>query len=265
MLIKPLLLPRDLHVLDCPVTHVRRSEVHLLTAKRNAWNSTTINQYKTSSAIFTNAISARKAAERQRKPGTYFEIDEIPSLIFDIAQRSLVVCQLNTSPLFRSWNIPRVMIARDYPIAGIEVFNMFAGGNYRESISGWRAMEGEPHVILGIVEGDALASSAGRGQLQLERSSVESGGWMSFRVVRKTRANPSHIERVIGELGHLTQQQLRVHEIADRFHVTSANVLAMLQIIGAPAKGPRSWVDVAAIDQIRPLIRKLLRYRVAQP
>jgi hypothetical protein len=88
---------------------------------------------------------------------------------------------------------------------------------------------------------------------------------MSFRVVRKTRANPSHIELVIGELGHLTQQQLRVHEIADRSHVTSANVLDMLQIIGTPAKGPRSWVDVAAIDQIPPLARKLLRDRVAQP
>ncbi|MBP1137320.1 hypothetical protein JOE31_003552 [Arthrobacter sp. PvP023] len=265
MLISSLSLPRDLYLLEGEITCVRRSEVHLLTARRNAWNSTTINQYKTSSAIFTNATSARKAAERQRKPGTYFEIAEIPSLVFDLAQRSLVVCQLNASPLFRSWNIPKVMIARDYSMTGIEVFNMFAGGSYRESVSGWRYTEGEPDVILGTAEGNPLASSQGRGQLQLERSSVESGGWMSFSVVRKTRANPTHIERVIGELGHLTQQQLRVNEVAARFHVTSAHVLDMLRVVGSPAKSNRSWVDVAAIDQIRPLARKLLRERVQQP
>lgn len=256
MLIKPVSLPEDLHLLAGHVTCVRRSAVNLLTARHNAWHSTTTNLYRTNAATFTTASSARRAAERQRKSGTYFVIVEIPSLVFDLAERSLVVTQLNVSPLFKSWNAPQALITRNFPITGVEVLNIFSSGNYRESTSGWQVAQGEPDVILGIAEVTEVTTSYGRGMLHLERSFVESGGRMSFSVARTHRTNPSHIERIIRELTHLTHHRLRVHEVARRFRTTSSSVLHLLEIVGSPAKGPRSWVEVATIDQIRSLARK---------
>ncbi|MDQ0665396.1 hypothetical protein QFZ35_003894 [Arthrobacter ulcerisalmonis] len=256
MLIKPVSLPEDLHLLADHVTCVRRSAVHLLTARHNAWHSTTTNLYRTNAATFTTASSARRAAERQRKAGTYFVIVEIPSLVFDLGERSLVVTQLNVSPLFKSWNAPQALTLRNIAMTGVDVVNVFSSRNYRESTSGWQVSQGQPDVILGISEGTELTTSHGRGMLHLERSSAESGGWMSFSVVRTRRANPTHLERIIGELNHLTHQRLRVHEVASRFRITSADVLNLLEMAGSPAKGPRSWVEVASIDQIRALARK---------
>jgi hypothetical protein len=47
MLIKPVSLPRDLHLLDNPVAYIRRSNVRLLTARRNTWHSRTLKRYST--------------------------------------------------------------------------------------------------------------------------------------------------------------------------------------------------------------------------
>jgi hypothetical protein len=212
MLIKPVSLPRDLHLLNTPVAYVRRSDVHLLTARRNAWQGTTISHYRTNAPAFTNAASAFEAAELRRKPGTYFVTDEMPSLVFDLDGLSLVVIHLNASPQFRSWKIPAAMTARDSPMTGLEVFKMFAGSHYREAMSGWRIPDGEPPVILGMLESTALATSHGRRHLQLRRSSIKSGR-MSFSIERGTDAKPAHLERIIEELGHLTHQKYPVHEI----------------------------------------------------
>jgi hypothetical protein len=90
---------------------------------------------------------------------------------------------------------------------------MFAGSRYREATSGWRISDGEPDVIVGIVESAALATSDGQGQIQLRRSSIQSGGRMTFSIEQRTDANAAHLERIIEELGHLTHQKYPVHEI----------------------------------------------------
>jgi hypothetical protein len=213
MLIKPVSLPRDLQLLDTPVAYIRRSDVHLLTARRNAWHSTTLKHYSTNAPAFSTVTSACESAELRRRPGTYFVIDEKPSLVFDLDGLSLVVTHLNASPRFSSWKIPAAMTDRDSPITGLEVFNMFAGSRYREATSGWRISDGEPDVIVGIVESAALATSDGQGQIQLRRSSIQSGGRMTFSIEQRTDANAAHLERIIEELGHLTHQKYPVHEI----------------------------------------------------
>ncbi|MEO5321446.1 hypothetical protein PV761_23035 [Arthrobacter sp. CC3] len=213
MLIKPVSLPRDLHLLVTPVAYIRRSDVHLLTARRNAWQNTTLKRYMTTEPAYSTVMSARAAAELRRRPGTYFVIDEKPSLVFDLAGLSLVVTHLNASPRFRSWKIPAAMTDRDTPITGLEVFNMFAGSRYREAMSGWRISDGKPDVILGVVESAALATSDGREQMLLRRSSVQSGGRMTFRIEQSTDADAAHLERIVEELAHLTQQKYPVHEI----------------------------------------------------
>lgn len=213
MLIKPVSLPRDLHLLDTPAAYIRRSDVHLLTARRNAWHSTTLNHYRTTAPAFSTVTSACESAELRRRPGTYFVIDEKPSLVFDLAGLSLVVIHLNASPRFRSWKIPAEMTARNSPITGLDVFKMFAGSNYRQATSGWGISDGEPDVILGIVESAALATSDDQRQIQLRRSSIKSGGRMTFSIEQSTDANAAHLERIIEELGHLTHQEYPVHEI----------------------------------------------------
>ncbi|MHA7297211.1 hypothetical protein [Pseudarthrobacter sp. MDT3-1] len=214
MLIKPVSLPRDLHLLDTPVAYVRRSDVHLLTARRNAWHSTTLNNYRTTAPAFSTVMSAWESAELRRAPGTYFVIDERPSLVFDLDGLSLVVIHLNASPRFGSWKIPAAMTDRDSPITGLEVFNMFAGSRYREATSGWRISDGEPDVIVGILESAALSTSDGQAQIQLRRSSIDSGRRITFSIEQRTDANAAHLERIIEELGHLTRQKYPVHEIS---------------------------------------------------
>ena len=126
MLIRPVSLTRDLQSLDTPVAYIRRSDIHLLTARRNAWNNTMINRYSASEPAYTTVMSAWKEAELRRKPGTYFEIDETPSLVFDLDGISLVVTHLNASSPFKSWKIPAEMTNRDSPITGLDVIDMFA-------------------------------------------------------------------------------------------------------------------------------------------
>lgn len=212
MLIKPVSLLRDLHLLDTPVAYVRRSDVHLLTARRNAWNSKMLNRYTTTAPAFSTVMSARKSAEGRRGPGTYFEIDEIPSLVFDLDGFSLVVIHINASQVFKSWKIPAALAPRDSPMTGLEVLRLFSGGHYREASSGWRISDGEPHVILGIVESAAVATSYGETHVLLRRSSPKSGK-LTFNIAQRTGANAAHLERIIEELGHLTLQKYPVHDI----------------------------------------------------
>lgn len=140
-------------------------------------------------------------------------------------------------------------------MTGIETF--FSNVNYRECVSGWGLKDGGPDALMGLADTNRLSSSTGRRQLQLERSSVDSSGWMYFNTVRKIRSNPSHLDRIIGELDHLTHRDLRVHEVAARFRTTSSTVLGLLENIGAPAKVPRSWVDANTnnVERIRALLR----------
>ena len=73
------------------------------------------------------------------------------------------------------------MTDRDSPITGLEVFNIVCG-RYREATSGWRISDGEPDVIVGIVESAALATSDGQGQIQLRRSSIIPAEAMNFSI-----------------------------------------------------------------------------------
>lgn len=249
MLIRRLSLPNDLGLLGQMVTSVRSSQAHVLTARRNAWHDTLLNRYTTSAAIFTETRSARQAAEDQRGRGTFFEVDEMPALVFDLAQLSLVVTHLNVSPPFRSWNRPNMMTERRLSMTGMEVFNIFSSAHYREATSGWRIGDGEPTVIMGLVNSESL-SKIRPSQLRLERSSVASDGWMYFTVMKQTRANRSHLDRIIDEIGHLCHRRLRVHEVADRFRISSSQVLELLARVGAPAKGPRTWVEAEVMEQL---------------
>lgn len=213
MLIKPVSLARDLQLLDTPVAYIRRSDIHLLTARRNAWNSTMLNHYRTIEPTFSNVGSAWNAAERRRKPGTYFEISEERSLVFDLAVFSLVVTHVNAFSPFSSWKIPAAMNVRDSPITGLDAFNMFAGSRYREMVSGWRISDGEPDVLIGIVKSSALRTSDDQSKNRLWRSSVQSGGKMMFNIRQRMEVRDAYLKGISEGLAHLTLQKYPVHEI----------------------------------------------------
>lgn len=213
MLIKPISLSRDVELLDVPVACIRHSNVHLLTARRNAWNSVMLNQYKTTEPAYSSVISASKAAESRRKPGTYFEIGEKPSLVLDLDGHSLVVIHLNTSQPFSSWVLPAAMTDDDSPITGLDAFVMFAGSRYREATSGWRTSNGAPDLIVGIAKSSALATSDTRQPIVMRRSSIQSGGRMKFDTAQRDDANAAHLERIIDNLTGRTQQKYPLHEI----------------------------------------------------
>lgn len=148
MLIKPGSIPTHSLFLKDPVSLVRRSEVYVLTAVRNAWHRTKINRYRPNDAMFTTSVSARSAAFPRRQRGTY--------LVFDLPNFSLVIVHLNVTPPFRKWKLPSVIGNSHRTLVGGDVVNLFEGDNFGSSSSGWSANVGEQTVLMGIVDTDAL-------------------------------------------------------------------------------------------------------------
>lgn len=205
MLIQSVVLPRDTHTLDGVVHLTRRSSVWILTARRNAWHSVLTNYYQSNEAIFTSPASARLYAEDRRKRGTFFEIEELPALVFDMEKFSLVVVHLNETPPFKRWAWPTSF--SQSTLKGIDILRGFSSRYYRQFPSGWAREEGDPAVITGLVDFRMLATASGQHDYWLERSSVEPDGWMTFHRVRSRRITITHLERITEELNAALQER----------------------------------------------------------
>lgn len=253
MLIKPVSIPTQSLFLKEPVSLVRRSEVYVLTAARNAWHRTKINRYTPNDAMFTTSVSARSAAFPRRQRGTYFLIYEVPALVFDLPNFSLVIVHLNATPPFRKWKLPSVIGNSHRTLVGGDVVKLFEGDNFGSSSSGWSANFGEQTVLMGMVDTDALPTSRTQRRLRLECSFVDSG-LMHFKEVSKTPMSRLYLDRIVTDLDNSTYQRRRVHEVARRHNTKSSKILELLVKIGSPAKGPRSWVGADDVDRIRRLL-----------
>ncbi len=249
MLIKSVSRYRHKELLERNVTSVRGTVVYVLTARRNAWHSTRISRYSSDEAIFTNAASARLAAEGRRKAGTYFVVAELPALVFDLHDISLVAVHLNVLPPFKTWKPPLNLSQRRATLSGSEVVEAFGSSHYRSKESGWRIHDGEPTVILGVVARGHCQRPLKR-RFSVEVSYIESHR-MYFRTARQSQISCSHIERIAGELGHLVKQPLRVHQLARELGVSSSYLRAMLEGHGHSAKVARSWLDAETVEEAR--------------
>lgn len=251
MRIRPLKLPHDLEILESKVASIHESKVYLLTERRNAWHDTLINRYSLNTATFTNIESAKRAAEDLRKAGSFFEIDEMQSLVLDLDKISLVVTHINASPPMRTWHAPLATTNKQKSLTGVEAFNILSGETYREATSGWRSSGGAPDVLVGVIESGNMHAGPFSKSLSLYRSSVASNRKLSFAVRRKSRANSTHLDRVLNELGSRTHQRRRVHEIAKNLQISSSQLLQLLIEVGASASGPRSWLSADEVETVR--------------
>ena len=202
MLIAPVSPQRDDHLLGCSVLTTGRSVGYMLTRRRNAWHSTTINQFNSSEPLFTNLATAERAAERRRERGTYFEIDAGPVLVCDLGDSSLVISQLNTPQPFANWKAPRNLAEGDTPMTGLDLVKSFGELYFRDAESGWPVHSGQPTVIVGIVSSFSLLVAIGHEPFAVRRSQVEAGE-MFFKMARTELIDTTAVDRVAKELGRI--------------------------------------------------------------
>ncbi|TFB48702.1 hypothetical protein [Cryobacterium tagatosivorans] len=174
----------------------------MLTRRRNAWHSTTINQYFSTEPLFTDLAAAERAAEKRRERGTYFEIDAGPVLVCDLGDSSLVVSHLNTSQPFANWTAPRHLTEGDTPVTGLDLVKSFGELYFRDAESGWPLHAGQPTVIVGIVSSFSLSIDVGDAPFTVRRSEVEAGE-MYFTEVRTDVIDTTAVARIAEELGRI--------------------------------------------------------------
>jgi hypothetical protein len=63
------------------LTEAGVARVSMLTRGRNAWHSTWVRHYQGPTAMFTNLIAAKRAAEPLRERGNVFYVTEAPALV----------------------------------------------------------------------------------------------------------------------------------------------------------------------------------------
>lgn len=77
-------------------------KIHYILSGRNAWHTTWVNQYS-SGCMHENFFSASMRAEELRNQGSVFYILEIPALVVEGKRQTLVVTQINTDDVLRSY------------------------------------------------------------------------------------------------------------------------------------------------------------------
>lgn len=88
---------------DALVVQVETARVALLIAGRNAWHSTWVSRYRTTSAMFGDVKAAKRAAEPLRKQGTQFSVREVPALVLRSWASTLVLLDFHTENCFASY------------------------------------------------------------------------------------------------------------------------------------------------------------------
>lgn len=257
MLIAPVSVRRDAALLKERAVKARPCIVYLLLERRNAWHSTTLNQYSSSAPLFSSFHAARSAAESRRKAGSYFVIADKPALTFDFEMQSLVVVDLNTSKPFAKWALPPAMADRKSPVSADEVLRAFSESYFGQQSSGWNVRGSDPTVVIGVAESKALSPYVEETTFTRRASYIQSG-LMLYSSGAKEDIDSSALLRLAWLMGQrgLTEaradlQRLRVIQLAAQLQVDTKTVRDLLEQIGAPAKGPRSWVEPQTVEEMR--------------
>lgn len=257
MLIAPISTRREAALLHERTHMVRTCIVYLLLERRNAWHSTRLNQYSSSQPAFTSLTAAKLAAEARRKAGSYFVIEETPALAFDLDRKSLVVINLNTAQPFKNWAFPSSFSHRESPLLAKEVLQAFSEEYVGLKTSGW--IHGPvPTVLIGVTETPALSVRVGESACKRWVSHVVSGAMLYTCPSSGQDVNPCALDHIAWVMGHrgLTEaptdsQRLRVSHLATQLQMDTRTLRVLLEDLGAPAKGPRSWIEPRTVEEVR--------------
>lgn len=260
MLIAPATESKDAVRVGKRANATRICAVFLLLERRNAWHSTKLNQYSSSAPLFSNFHAASLAAETRRKAGSYFVISSKVALTFDFGKQSIVVVNLNTSKPFERWSLPPALAQRRSPLTPEDVFKSFSPSYFGHQASGWNAHGPEANLITGVASSDALSPYFQEKPLARWVSYIESG-IMLFSHVSGENVDISALDKIAWDMGRrgLTERRadvrrLRVHQLAAQLLVDTKAVRHVLEHLGKPAKGPRSWVERPTVEEVRLLL-----------
>lgn len=103
------LLLSDKAFCDSPLLSVRPAQLYALLANRNAWHSTTSRVYNGPKGLYGSLDGAQQAAEGLRKPGTWFNILEVPGLAIRGESGLVVATEHHSRSPYGRWRNPRKM------------------------------------------------------------------------------------------------------------------------------------------------------------
>ena len=260
MLIAPATVSKDAARVGKRAHAARICAVYLLLERRNAWHSTKLNQYSSSEPLFSDFHTASLAAETRRKAGSYFVISSKLALTFDFGKQSVVVVNLNTSKPLERWSLPPGLVQRKAPLTPEDVLRAFSPSYFGHQASGWNVVGPEPTVITGVAHSDALSSYVQEKPLSRWVSFIESGTMLYSRASEGS-VDFSALDQIAWNMGRrgLTEaradvRRFRVSQLAAQLQIDSKAVRHLLENLGKPAKGPRSWVDAHTVEEVRQLL-----------
>ena len=257
MFIAPATVSKDVARIGKRAHAVRICVVYLVVERRNAWHGKRLNQYSSSEPLFSDFHTASLAAETRRKAGSSFMITSKLALTFDFGKRSVVVVNLNSPKPFERWSLPLTLVHRKAPLTSGDVFRAFSCNYFGHQATGWRLDGPEPTVIVGVANSAALSSYVQEKPLWLWTSYIESGTMLYSRFSGRN-IDFSALDHIAWNLGRrgLTEERadvrsLRVNQLAAQLKVDTKAVRQLLEHLGKPAKGPRSWVDAPTVEETR--------------
>lgn len=107
---------------------------YIVTRQRNAWHSTTSNDYRGPSSLASSFWDARMAAERWRTQGSQFTIQEIPGLVFGSEAARYALVDFHNSNSFEAW----VGKPSTYLKIGTPLQKVIGGFTWWFSLDNWR-------------------------------------------------------------------------------------------------------------------------------
>jgi hypothetical protein len=102
--VKPIQWNQDQTLLRAPLLTVTAVQAYVLIRGRNAWNSTWVQNYMGTGAVYLTLVEAKKAAEAQRVQGSVFYIRQIPAMALNSTEGSVLLVEFHSDNSFGKWD-----------------------------------------------------------------------------------------------------------------------------------------------------------------
>jgi hypothetical protein len=95
--------------------------LYVITRGRNAWHSTWVENYSGPTALIADFAFAAELAEKRRKQGSVFYIEQVPGLLLKSPEAPIALVEFHSSNCFGTWDVERAQdrLELGTPIAAV--------------------------------------------------------------------------------------------------------------------------------------------------
>lgn len=193
--------PQAEELLGSELLSVSAVRVHILASARNAWHSTSSRRYLPDAVMFSDRLSARRAAEPRRKQGTYFTVQDTPALRFDSLEGTIVIADFHPDVPFRTWGASEGwgLLALDRLRVGTTIGQVvadFSADPRWDSAWGWSGKDADSVLMAVPTERDVLPR-LGRADFTQSTSYAQGTDWYLGWVDRPGRYSDTGVRSIV--------------------------------------------------------------------